>query len=88
MVIQILQLCRPSVSALGSQNVDRQCRSTCRSLVSADNVSPCTHVDRVAGLTEFSYSVYRPTVTYGVYGVAIGNCFIMGINANYKLVFP
>jgi len=71
------------MSAVGSQNVDRQCRPTCRSLVSAVNVGPC-----VAGLTEFSYSVYRPTVTFGVYGVAIGNCFIMGINANYKLVFP
>jgi len=55
------------MSALGSQNVDRQCQPTCLSLVSAVNIGPC-----VAGLTEFSHSVYRPAVAYGVYGVVIG----------------
>jgi len=60
-------------------SVGRQCRS----LVSAVNVGPC-----VAGLTEFSHSVSRPTVAYGVYGVVIGNCSIMGVIAICKVVFP
>jgi len=60
------QLCRPPMSAvkMSIDSVGRQCRS----LLSAVNVGPC-----VAGLTEFSRSMYSPTVAYGVYGVVIGN---------------
>jgi len=49
-----------SAVKMSIDSVGRQCRS----LVSAVNVGPC-----VAGLTEFSHSVSRPTVAYGIYMV-------------------
>ena len=52
--------CRHSAVKMSIDSIGRQCRS----LVSTVNVGPC-----VAGLTQFSHSVYRPTVAYGVYGV-------------------
>jgi len=52
--------CRHSAVKMSIDSAGRQCQS----LVSAINVGLC-----VAGLTEFSHSVCRPTVAYGVYMV-------------------
>jgi len=58
-----------SAVKMSIDSVDRQCRST----LSAVSVGPY-----VAGLTEFSYSVYRPTLVYGVDGVVTGNYTVKG----------
>ena len=39
------------------------------------------------GFNIVSHYVYRPTVAYGVYGVVIGNCSIMGILRFASLYF-
>jgi len=59
--------CRHSALKMSIDSVSGQCLL----FVSAVNIGPC-----VAGLSEFSHSVCRPTVAYGVYGV---------VNCNYSI---